>query len=153
MTLIQKPTLSFPNQNLVVTEIISSTNVPASSTFATCLASESDHVFIKDIDGDNGGVPSNSGGIPFWESPDIFVLPHGAPAPALTAVSADFELTSGASYDIYLRVHNDYGCSPVSGVNVLIDGADPNMGLTNWSPVTQNAANGMYVPDPASSPS
>jgi hypothetical protein len=44
-------------------------------------------------------------------------------------------------------VHTDFGCEAVTGpISVLIDGADPNLGLTNWSQVTPGAAMGQYTP-------
>lgn len=59
---------------------------------------------------------------------------------------ADVELTAGQPYNVYLRVHNDYGCSPITGpVRVFIDGADPNLGFQNWSPVTAGAGSGQYT--------
>jgi hypothetical protein len=149
LTLIQPSTVTFPNEDLAVTEILSSTNTSSPSGPANCVSSEPDHVFIKDNDGDNGGLPSNSGGVPFWESPDIFVLPHGAPKPTKDAVAGDFILSPNGSYDVYLRVNNDFGCDSVSGLQVLIEGADPDMGFTPWSDVTAGAGTGAYVTDPS----
>jgi hypothetical protein len=106
LTLMQQPVVSFPNADLVTTEVLMSTN--GSGTAATCVVP--DHLFIKDNNGDNGGTPSNSGGVPFWESPDIFILPSGAPAlVGIDDTSVDVVLTAGAIYDVYLRVNND-GC-------------------------------------------
>ncbi|MGH7270032.1 MAG: hypothetical protein ACREJ3_06335 [Polyangiaceae bacterium] len=145
LSLVGTPTVSFVNNNLAVTDVFATTNKMSSGN-GTCLSTQPNHLYIKDNDGDTGGVPSNMGGIPFWESPDIFVQPQGAAAPGINAVPADFELTAGQSYNVYLRVHNDYGCSPITGpINVFIDGADPNLGFQNWSQVTAGAAMGLYT--------
>jgi len=148
LTPVRASTLSFPNRNLVVTQVLASDNVPAGATNASCLATLTDDVFIKDNEADHGGVPSNSGGVPFWESPDIFILPTGSPAPQLNDVAADFQITLGQSYDVYLRVNNDFGCSDVSNLQVIIDAADPNLGFANWSPVTPNADTNQFVAAP-----
>jgi len=150
LTLIRDPALSFPNRNLVVTQVQASDNLPMGATNALCLAGLPDDVFIKDNDADNGGIPSNSGGVPFWESPDIFILPTGTPAPQVNDVAADFQVTLGQSYDVYLRVNNDFGCSPVSDLRVIIDAADPNLGLQSWSPITANADTNEFVSAPGS---
>ncbi len=144
LLLVPAPIVSFPNRNLAVTEQVSSTSDAGSGTGA-CLASFSNHIYLKDNEGDNGGTPSNSGGVPFWESPDIFVVPHGVPAPTVNDTPADVALTGGAPYDVYLRIHNDFGCTSVPGpISVYIDAADPNLGFANWQGVTSNAAAGMY---------
>jgi hypothetical protein len=109
------------------------------------LAGEGDHVFIKDNPGDNGGIPSNSGNASFWESPDIFLLPTGAPSPGISDVAVNFVVTPGQAYDLYLRLNNDAGCTDVSGIKVLID-ADVflEMGLAQWMAVTPGADSGQY---------
>jgi len=81
----------------------------------------------------------------FWESPDIFVLPADAGAPGPNDVSEDFELTGGAQYDVWLRVHNDFGCTQVQGVKTLIFGANPDVGFPFWSAVTAGSHGGAYV--------
>jgi hypothetical protein len=145
---VRAPSLNYPNANLAVTEVFSSTYVPTGSANATCLTTLPDHVFIKDNDGDNGGTPSNSGGVPFWESPDIFILPASAPEPKEYDVAADFAVTLGETYKAYLRLNNDYGCNPVNNVRVLINAMDPNLGFGQWSEVTTGANQGTYVPAP-----
>jgi hypothetical protein len=140
LALVATPALAFPNNNLAVTEVLASTNSGA------CLSGVPNHLFIRDNDGDNGGVPSNVGGIPFWESPDIFVVPQGSAAPGLNDVPADYQLTAGQPYNVFLRVHNDYGCNAVTGpISVFIDGANPDLGFANWLPVTPGAATGQYT--------
>lgn len=142
------PNVSFPNANLAVTSFLGTTNVPAGSTTASCLTSAPSHLYIRDNEGDNGGVPSNVGGVPFWESPDIFVIPQqdgGAP-PGVNDTPADVQVTAGQPYNVYLKVHNEFGCNAVSGpISVFIDGADPNLGFANWLPVTPGADQGQYT--------
>jgi hypothetical protein len=145
LTLVGTPILTYPNANLVVTEILSSTTSTNPAT-ATCLPLWQNHVFIKDHDGDNGGRPSNSGGVPFWESPDIFIRPVDAPAPLPNDVSADFEATIGRQYNLYLRLNNDYGCMGAGNIRVLIAATDPNIGSPRWFPVTVGADIGNYLP-------
>ena len=146
LTLIQTPTVTFPNANLAVMDMLASTNVPASSATATCLPSAPNHLFIKDNEGDIGGVPSNVGGVPFWDSPDIFVVPETADGPTVDSVAPGVALVAGQPYKVYLRVHNDYGCTPVKGpISVFIDGADPNVGFAHWSKITDGADQGQYT--------
>ncbi len=141
---VPTPTVTFPNRNLAVTQVVSSTT-DAGSGNGTCLAAFSNHLYMKDNEGDNGGTPSNVGGVPFWESPDIFVVPQGAPAPTVNSTPGDVELTSGNPYNVYLRVRNDFGCTSVPGpISVYIDAADPNLGFANWEGVTPSAAAGAY---------
>ncbi|HYP99174.1 MAG TPA: hypothetical protein VER96_10950 [Polyangiaceae bacterium] len=140
------PEVVFPNKNLAVTSFVATTNVPSGSSTAACLPSAPSHLFIRDNEGDNGGVPSNTGGVPFWQSPDIFVLPLSAPKPTAFDTPADIEVTANVTYNVYLRVHNEFGCSAVSGpFSVFIDGADPNIGFANWQKVTDGADQGQYT--------
>ena len=124
--------VSYPNRDLAMTTFLGSTVADGSCPFAP-------HAYVKDNDGDNGGTPSNSGGLPFWESPDLFVLPHGAPRPSLTDISTDFVITPNLTYDLYVRVNND-GCSAVNNLKALIYLADPDLGLSQWKPVTTGYA-------------
>jgi len=139
--------VSYPNQNLVVAESLSTTQVvPNGAAYASCLSAQQNHLFIRDFEGDLGGVPSNVGNVPYWESPDIFIVPAEAGAPDAGSFSGDLELTAGAPYNVYLQVHNDFGCSDVTGpVKVLIDLANPDMGFENWQPVTAGAQLGHYI--------
>jgi hypothetical protein len=146
LTLTATPTVTLPNQNLAVTSFLATTNVPTGSTTATCLASQQNKLYISDNEGDQGGIPSNVGGVPFWESPDIFVVPVGAAAPKVTDFPADVELTAGADYNVYLRVHNEFGCSDVTApISVFVDAADPSLGFANWQPVTAGSNLGQYA--------
>jgi len=145
---IQAPGAAFPNRNLIVSQVLASDHTSGGSP--ACLAGLSDDVFVKDNDADEGGIPSNSGGVPFWESPDIFILPASTPPapPQLNDVAADFQVTLGQDYDVYLRVNNDFGCNPVSNLQVIIDGADPSIGFANWSPITTGADTNQFVAAP-----
>lgn len=159
LVLARDPVVSYPNANLVVTSMFSSTNVPAGnpppapgSTGAACLAGEQYHVFIKDAVGDNGGTPSSSGYGTWWESPDIFLLPAGAPRPGVNDVAAYSTATQGQPYELYLRVNNDYGCVDVGQIKVLIETADfLEMGFANWTGVTSGAGSGHYQDVPGAS--
>ncbi len=143
LNLVETPTPSFPNTDLVVTDVLASTNTTGTTT--SCLSTTPNHLFVRDTEGDSGGVPSNAGGVPFWESPDIFIVPAGLPAPKMTDTPADIEVTAGLSYSVYLRVHNDFGCQPIAGpIQVFIDEANPDMGFQNWQAVTTDAAAGQY---------
>ena len=64
-------------------------------------------VYVRDNDVDVGAIPSTLGGHPFWTSPDIFILEAGSPRPNPTDHAPATTLTAGASYDVYVRVHND----------------------------------------------
>ncbi len=140
LTLVSgSPAISFPNKDLAVTEFLSSTNDDGS-----CSGINAGYAYVKDNAGDNGGLPSNSGNLAFWESPDIFILPHTTvpTRPNINDVSPDTVVTPGQTYDIYVRVNND-GCGPVNGLQALIYIADPDVGLTQWQPVTST-----YLSDP-----
>ena len=114
------------------------------STSGIC-ESGGQRLFVRDNPSDVGVVPSNAGGEPFWESPDIFVVPQGS-AVSVDAVAAEALMTPGLSYDIYIRVHNDFGCAPITGAKALVYLADPAALSTSWQSVTGD----QYVggPDP-----
>jgi hypothetical protein len=141
------PGVIFPNRNLAVSTFLASTNVPdGGAPTASCLPGQESHLYIRDTEGDSGGVPSNVGGVPFWESPDIFIIPQGAAAPGITDVPGDFQLTAGQPYNVYLRVHNEFGCNDVNGpIDVFVDAADPDLGFANWLKVTDGADLGLYT--------
>jgi hypothetical protein len=133
-------TLTSLNEDLVATQFVSSTS-------GACLSGG--WAWLKDAVSDVGEQPSwFTGEDPWWESPDIFVLPHPSTQPGPNDVSQDINLTGGVEYDVWLRVHNDFGCGPVSGAKAVIFGADPDIGLQLWSPVTNgttSATNYAYV--------
>lgn len=89
-------------------------------------------VYLRDSTEDTGVVPSNSGGQPFWESPDILVVLHNEPVNANTPASNSL-IAFGQTYDFYVRVHNDFGCSPVYGAKTRLFLADPSALMQDWS--------------------
>jgi hypothetical protein len=149
LTLTQaSPSVGYPNRNLAATTFLGTTNAPDAHVdgTASCLPGQESHLYIKDNDGDVGGEPSNVGGIPFWESPDIFVIPQSTGAPKPSDVAPAVELTAGQPYNVFLRVHNEFGCNSVYGpINVFVDAADPDIGLANWEKVTDGADLGHYT--------
>jgi hypothetical protein len=98
------------------------------------------HAYVKDNVNDFGATPSNLGNQVFWESPDIFLVPTGTPVD-VNAVSTETIVTPGASFDLWVRVHNDLGCSSVTGAKALVYLANPSALSAEWTPVT----GGQYV--------
>lgn len=131
LTAIGSPSVSFPNSDLVVTNM-------RATTSGSCLGTN--HAYVRDNNTDYGATPSNLGNQVFWESPDIFLVPHGTPVD-LNSVSTETILTPGGSFDIWVRVHNDLGCNDVTGVKALVYLADPSALSVQWTPVT----GGQYV--------
>jgi hypothetical protein len=97
-----------------------------------CVGSTS--VYVKDNPQDYGSTPSDLSGQPFWESPDIIVVRHGQPVDAGTPPS-DPQVTAGNSYDVWVRAHNDFSCSPAADVTAQVWWGDPAAGTPNWQPV------------------
>jgi hypothetical protein len=137
LTAIGSPSLSYPNSDLAVSAITATTS-------GACLGPS--HAYVKDSVNDFGATPSTLGNSVFWESPDIFLVPHGTPV-TLDAVSTETTITPGGQFDIWVRVHNELGCSDVNNVKALVYLADPAALSIQWSPVT----NGQYVGDNGSS--
>jgi hypothetical protein len=131
LTPIGSPSVGYPNTDLAVTSM-------TATTTGGCLGPS--HAYVKDSVSDFGATPSTLGNQVFWESPDIFLVPHGAPV-TLDAISTETTITPGGQFDIYVRVHNDLGCSDVDDVKALVYLADPAALSIQWSPVT----NGQYV--------
>jgi hypothetical protein len=94
------------NQNLVFTSNLSSDT-------CSCI-SNANRIFIKSTDEDTGARPINFGTQPFWESPDLFLVPTGTTV-VDDSVSSETLLTPGNVYDVYVRVNNDFGCNPSRG--------------------------------------
>jgi len=71
------------------------------------------------------GILTLSKGSPYWwNSPDIWVLPHGSPSsgpPGSTPVA-------GQPYDVYVRVHNLYSESTDPNWNLFVQWAIPTAG-------------------------
>jgi hypothetical protein len=128
---------NFLNSHTAVANYILSTST---SQPPGCLAPN--HVFVKDNANDRGAIPSTLGGQAFWESPDIFLVPHGSPVDP-NGTSAETLVTPGHLFDIWVRVNNDFGCSDVGGVQALVNLAEPSLGLSVLEPIT----NGEYWSD------
>ncbi len=99
-------------------------------------------VYVKDHAQDQGSVPSNLGGQAFWESPDILVVPPG------TKVTADTQATepvviAGTTYDLYVRVHNEYACSAVSGVRARLWWGNAALAAPAWKDIISNGPDAM----------
>jgi len=137
LTAIGTPSLSYPNTDLAVTNITATTS-------GTCLGPSL--AYVKDSPADFGSTPSTLGDQVFWESPDIFLVPHGTPVD-LTAVSTETTITPGGVFDIWVRLHNDLGCSNVTGAKALVYLADPAALSVQWSSIT----GGLYVGNNSSS--
>lgn len=127
------PVLQSATKDLVYTQY-------ASSTSGMCMG-DSRVAIVRDSPSDLGVVPSNSAGDPFWESPDLFVLPSGSPVPLPDAIASEAVMTPGETYDVFVRVHNDFGCAPVTGVRALVNVSDPSLLSTPWV----EATGGEYV--------
>ena len=126
LTAIGSPSVSYPNADLAVTSMTATTS-------GGCLGPS--HAYVKDSVNDFGATPSTLGNAVFWESPDIFLVPHGAPVD-LNSVSTETTITPGGQFDIWVRVHNDLGCSDVNNVKALVYLADPAALSIQWGPVT-----------------
>lgn len=136
----RKPTpLTTLNEGLVSIQYMSSTAADDASLPSTAADHASPlcarHAFVRDTDEDTGSIPSNLGVQPFWESPDIFVVPRGA-AVDLDAVSTETLITPGQDYDVYVRIHNDLGCADVTGAQASVYLADPSALSARWVAVT-----------------
>jgi hypothetical protein len=128
LTAVGTPTLSYLNADLQVSNVTATTS-------GACLGPSLG--YVKDSPQDFGATPSTLGNQVFWESPDIFVVPHGT-AVDVNAVSTETTVTPGSQYDVYVRVHNDLGCSVVTGVKTLVYLADPSALSVQWSSITGN---------------
>lgn len=126
LTAIGTPSLSYLNSDLAVSNITATTS-------GSCLGPS--HAYVKDSSEDFGATPSTIGNQVFWESPDIFLVPHGTPVD-LNAVSTETTITPGGQFDIWVRLHNDLGCSDVTNAKTLVYLADPSALSIQWSPVT-----------------
>lgn len=130
------PTLAYPNPDLAIANWTATTS-------GSCI--NPNHVFVRDHNGDVGGVPSNLNGQAFWNSPDIFLVPAGSPPVDINATATQSLLTPGGSFDVYIRVRNDFGCADVTGAKALIYIADPAALSAEWVSVT----GGQYLGDAA----
>jgi hypothetical protein len=126
LTAVGTPSLSYLNTDLVVTNITGTTS-------GSCLGPS--HIYVKDSAEDFGATPSTLGNQVFWESPDIFLVPHGTPVD-LNSLSTETTITPGGAFDIWVRLHNDLGCSDVTGAKTLVYLADPSALSVEWSSIT-----------------
>jgi len=122
------PTLNYLNSDLDVSNITATTS-------GACLGTT--HAYLRDSPQDFGATPSTLGNQVFWESPDIFVVPQGTVVD-VNAMSTETTVTPGQQYDAYVRVHNDLGCSAVTGAKTLVYLADPSALSVQWSSITGN---------------
>jgi hypothetical protein len=111
------------------------------SADGTCVSNPA-HVFVMDNPQDRGSTPSNLGGQAFWESPDIIVVTAGTPVTKNTPPT-DPVVEAGTNYDIYVRVHNDFGCMAANNVRARVWWGDAAVSMPTWQDVISNG------PDPA----
>jgi len=135
LTVGAAPALASYSPDLVYTSQLSSTS-------GACISGAS-RAFVRDTPDDTGVVPSNTGNQPFWESPDIFLVPKGAVVD-VNAVASETLLTPGEQYDVYLRVNNDFACEAATAVKANVYLADPAALSVAWQPITAG-----YVGDAA----
>jgi hypothetical protein len=103
--------------------------------------------YVRDRQGDIGALPSNAGGEPFWESPDIFVVPAGTMVD-VNGAAVQSQVTEGVDYDVYVRVNND-GCRTISGLRAQVRSANPSAIVSDWLPIVsydQNTTTGSVGP-------
>jgi hypothetical protein len=110
LTAVGAATLSYLNSDLEVSNVTATTS-------GNCLGPS--RAYVKDSPQDFGATPSTLGNQVFWESPDLFVVPRGTPVD-VNAISTETTVTPGGQYDAYVRVHNDIGCTDVTGVKTLV---------------------------------
>ncbi len=94
--------------------------------------------YVRDNSSDIGALPSTLGGLPFWTSPDIIIVPQGDPTPAVNSnFAGTAQVTSGTPYDVYVRVHNDR-CNENTSVSTKVYSANPSMIIdqTQWVELT-----------------
>jgi hypothetical protein len=122
------PSVSYPNPYLAVTNVTQTTS-------GSCI--DPKHVYVRDYPSDSGAVPSNAAGQAFWESPDIFLVPKDSPVDP-ESTPAQSLITPDTDFDVWVRVHNDLGCAPVTGAKALVYIADPSALSTPWNALTNN---------------
>jgi hypothetical protein len=106
------------------------------STDGNCQA-DNGLVYVKDSAEDTGVIPTNTGGQPFWASPDIlFVLPGESETVDENTTSSGSLISFGQTYDFYVRVHNDLGCSDAKGVKARLFVADPSSLMQEWTAIS-----------------
>jgi hypothetical protein len=101
-------------------------------------------LLVRDRWDDAGLMPSNLAGQPFWESPDIFIVPQGTPL-TVDSDTPPADVTAEVTYDVYVRVFNR-GCGPQHGVKARIFSANPAAIHTDWTEITDGTG---FIGDPA----
>ncbi len=125
---IGTPSVSYPNPYLAVTNVTATTS-------GSCI--DPKHIYVRDYETDSGAVPSNAAGQAFWESPDIFLVPKDSPVDPYSTPAQSL-ITPNTDFDVWVRVHNDLGCAPVTGAKALVYIADPSALSTAWNSLTNN---------------
>jgi hypothetical protein len=123
------------NSNLVFSQ-----NLTSSSCAPAACVSNSSRIFVRSTDEDTGVRPINVGATPFWESPDLFLVPSGSPVD-VNGVSTETLITPGDNFDVWVRVNNDFGCNAVNGAKALVYLADPSALSVSWTPITVDSTN------------
>jgi hypothetical protein len=121
------------NSNLVFFQDLWSTSCTPTPT---CI-SNANRIFIRSTAEDTGARPINVGVQPFWESPDLFVVPQGTVVD-VNGVSSETLITPGNMFDVYVRVNNDFGCSAVNAAQALVYLANPSTLSAQWVSITNN---------------
>ena len=80
--------------------------------------------YVRDNSRDLGNLPSTSGNMPFWVSPDIVVAVENSTPPTSPDAAGQVRIVANQTYDVYVFVHNDT-CVDLSGVRVEVFSANP----------------------------
>jgi hypothetical protein len=138
LSLVSDPSLLVSYEpDLVFTEYLEATD-------GTCQP-DSGLAYVKDSAEDTGVIPTNTGGQPFWESPDILFALPGENVDENTTASGSL-LSFGATYNFWVRVHNDLGCSDAKGVKAKLFVANPSGLMQEWNPITNGYSVGPGQP-------
>jgi len=103
------------------------------SADGTCVSNPG-RVYVMDNAQDRGSTPSNLGDQPYWESPDIIVVPSGT-AVTKDTLPTDPLVVAGNNYDIWVRVHNEFSCAAVNDVRARVWWGDAAVSQPNWQNV------------------
>jgi hypothetical protein len=123
------------NSNLVYSESITAISDSwKTCADAACLGTAT-HLYVKSTDEDTGTRPINLGTQPFWESPDLFLVPKDSPVD-VDAVASETLITPDGDFSVWVRVNNDFGCSDVNGAKAMVYIADPSALSTSWFALT-----------------
>jgi hypothetical protein len=148
LCLVGQPTpLVAADTNLVWSENLFSTSCsgPPGTQVGTCISS-ANRIFVKTSEEDTGVRPINLGTEPFWESPDLFLVPAGSPV-SVDGASTETLVSPGEDFDVYVRVNNDFGCNPVTGAKALVYLADPSALSVTWDSISNGQYRGSTLPN------